>query len=104
MRLRNSAALAVVFLLSVGVAAAGAAKPPPSASQQLCQNDSGTYSTKAGSSFFAPVFTRKVLWTCNGYPGGSAVSQALGQACGADGGQPQTLDSGFATCWKSGAH
>jgi hypothetical protein len=99
MRLRNLAALAVVLLLSVGVATA-AAKRPPNASQQLCESDSGTYSTKAGSSFFAPVSTRKVFWTCNGYAGGSASSQALHDACTGDGGQPQTLDSGYATCWK----
>jgi hypothetical protein len=103
MRLRNLAALAVVLLLSVGVATA-AAKRPPNASQQLCQSDGGTYSTKANSSFFAPVFTRKVFWTCNGYAGGSAASQALNDSCVGDGGQAQTLDSGYATCWKSTGH
>jgi hypothetical protein len=103
MRLRNLAALAAVLLLSVGVATA-AAKRPPNASQQLCQSEGGAYSTKAGSSFFAPVSTRKIFWTCNGYSGGSASSQALGQSCTGDGGQPQTLDSGYATCWKSTGH
>ena len=103
MRLRNLSAVAVVLLLSVGVTTA-AAKRPPSASQQLCESYSGTYSTKANSSFFAPVFTKKVLWTCNGYVGGSTASQALAQSCAGDGGQPQTLDFGFATCWKSAAH
>jgi len=103
MRLRNLPAVAVALLLSVGVATA-AAKRPPNVSQQLCQSDNGTYSTKAGSSFFAPVFTKKVLWTCNGYGGGSAASQPLGQSCVGDGGRAQTIDSGFATCWKSAAH
>jgi hypothetical protein len=103
MRLRNLPTLAVVLLLSVGVATA-AAKRPVNVSQQLCESDRGTYSTKAGSSFFAPVFTKKVLWTCNSYGGGSTASQALGQSCTTDGGQPQTLDSGFATCWKSATH
>ena len=104
MRPRILLTLSVVLLLSVGVATA-AAKRPPNASQQLCVNvDGGTYSTKASSSFFAPVFTKKVLWTCNSYGGGSTASQALGQSCTGDGGQAQTIDSGFATCWKSTAH
>jgi hypothetical protein len=103
MRPRILLTLSVVLLLSVGVATA-AAKRPPNASQQLCVSDSGTYSTKASSSFFAPVFTKKVLWTCNSYGGGSTASQALGQSCAGDGGQAQTIDSGFATCWKSTAH
>jgi hypothetical protein len=102
MRLRILLGLSVVLLLSVGVATA-AAKRAPGASQQLCESDSGTFSTKASTSFFAPVLTRHVLWTCNGYGGQSTASQALKQSCANDGGQGQSLDSGFATCWKSTA-
>jgi hypothetical protein len=103
MRLRILLGLSALLLLSVGVATA-AAKRAPSASQQLCEANNGTFSTKASSSFFAPVFTRHVLWTCNGYSGQSAASQALTQSCAGDGGQGQTVDSGFATCWKSPTH
>jgi hypothetical protein len=95
-------ALSVLLLLSAGVATAAPKQPNPS--QQMCQSDSGTYSTKASSSFFAPVFTKRVIWTCNRYSGGSTASQALGQSCSGDGGQAQSLDSGEATCWKNSAH
>lgn len=63
----------------------------------------GTYSTHAKTSFFRPFSKQqKVLWTCNGYSGGSTASLALGQACLNDGGQaPSTFDSGEATCWKN---
>jgi hypothetical protein len=102
-RLRIPLALSVVLMLSVGVATA-TAKRPSGPSQQLCLSDKGTYSTKASSSFFAPVFTKQVLWTCNGYSGGWAASTALGQSCSTDGGQAQSIDSGYATCWKTPNH
>jgi uncharacterized membrane protein len=104
MRVRILTVLSVVLLLSVGIATAAAApKQKFLASQQLCGSYGGTFSTHANSSFFAP-FSKKqgVLWTCNGYSGGSAASQAFVQSCISDGGQaPSTLDSGFATCWKN---
>lgn len=104
MRVRILTALSVVLLLSVGIATAAAARKQKfPASQQLCESHSGTFSTKASSSFFAPFFKKQgVLWTCNGYSGGSTASQAFVQACAGDGGQAtSTLDSGFATCWKN---
>ena len=103
MRVRILMALSVVLLLSVGVTTAAAAKQKFPASQQLCESNGGTFSTKAHSSFFAPFFKKQgVLWTCNGYSGGSTASQALVQSCAGDGGQAiNTLDSGFATCWKN---
>src|ERR1700758_4735176 len=73
MRARILMALSVVLLLSVGVTTA-AAKPkqPFPASQQLCESKGGTFSTKANSSFFTPFYKKQgVLWTCNGYTGGS---------------------------------
>ena len=104
MRVRILTALSVVLLLSVWIATATAApKQKFPASQQLCGSYGGTFSTHANSSFFAP-FSKKqgVLWTCNSYSGGSAASQAFVQACATDGGQAtNTLDSGFATCWKN---
>jgi hypothetical protein len=103
MRVRILLVLSAVLLLSVGVGVATAGKPR--AGQQACATYGGTYSTKASSSFFAPFSKRqKVLWTCNGYTGGTAASQALVQACTSDGGPAaSTLDSGVATCWKSAA-
>ena len=110
MRLRISMALSLVILLSVGVATGAAAGKPAgkhkfAASQQLCESNSGTFSTKDSTSFFTPFYKKQgVLWTCNGYGGGSATSQALVQACTTDGGKAaNTLDSGFATCWKNSA-
>ena len=104
MRMRILTALSVVLLLSVGVATAAAARKQPfPTSQQLCESYSGTFSTKANSSFFTPFYKKQgVLWTCNSYSGGSATSQAFVQSCVSDGGQAtSTLDSGFATCWKN---
>lgn len=107
MRVRILTALAVVVLLSVWVATAAAAKKQPfPTSQQLCESTyGGTFSTRANSSFFTPFYKKQgVLWTCNGYGGGSTASQALSAACVSDGGkQAQTIDSGFATCWKNSA-
>jgi hypothetical protein len=106
MRVRILMVLSVVLLLSVGVTTAAAnRKQPFAASQQLCESKGGTFSTKANSSFFTPFFKKQgVLWTCNSYSGGSTVSQALVPSCFGDGGQAaNTLDSGFATCWKNPA-
>jgi hypothetical protein len=106
MRARILMALSVLLLLSVGVGQAAAKKRQPfAASQAACQSYGGTFSTKAGSSFFTPFFKKQgVLWTCNGYSGGSTASQALPPFCLSDGGQAtSTLDSGFATCWKNAA-
>jgi len=103
MRMRILTALSLVIVLSVGVATAAAAPKRFRASQQLCESNSGTFSTKANSSFFAPFYKKQgVLWTCNSYGGGSTASQAFVQSCASDGGQASTtLDSGFATCWKN---
>jgi hypothetical protein len=105
MRVRILTALSVVLVLSVGIATAAAApKQRFPASQQLCESSySGTFSTRANSSFFAPFYKKQgVLWTCNSYSGGSTASQAFVQSCANDGGQASsTLDSGFATCWKN---
>ena len=107
MRVRILSALAVVLLLSVWVATAAAAKKQPfPTSQQLCESTyGGTFSTRAKSSFFDPFFKKQgVLWTCNSYGGGSTASAALSAACLGDGGhQAETIDSGFATCWKNSA-
>ena len=107
MRARILMVLSVVLLLSVGVTTAAAAKhkQPFAASQQLCESHGGTFSTRANSSFFAPFFKKQgVLWTCNSFSGGSTVSQVLAPSCFSDGGQAaNTLDSGFATCWKNPA-
>jgi hypothetical protein len=103
MRVRILLVLSAALLMSVGVGVAAAGKP--SAGHQLCTSYGGVYATQAKSSFFTP-FSRKqkVLWTCNGYSGASAASQALVQACTDDGGQAaSTLDSGVATCWKNAA-
>ena len=105
MRVRILTALSIVLVLSVGVttAAAGRKQRFPE-SQQLCESSySGTFSTRANSSFFAPFYKKQgVLWTCNSYSGGSAASPAFVQSCVSDGGQAtSTLDSGFATCWKN---
>jgi hypothetical protein len=103
MRVRILMSLSVVLLLSVGVATAAASKQKFTASQQLCESNGGTFSTKASSSFFAPFYKKQgVLWTCNSYTGGSITSQALAQSCSSDGGpESKTLDSGYATCWKN---
>ena len=104
MKVRILGALSVVLLLSVGIATAAAApKQKFAASQPLCESYGGTFSTHANSSFFAPFYKKQgVLWTCNGYSGGSTASQAFVQSCAAEGGQASsTLDSGFATCWKN---
>jgi len=106
MRARIMLALSVLLLLSVGVGQAAAKRKQPfAASQALCESYGGTFSTKAGSSFFTPFFKKQgVVWTCNRYTGGSTASQALAPACFGDGGQAaNTLDSGFATCWKNAA-
>lgn len=107
MRVRILTALAVVLLLSVWVATAAAGKKQPfPASQQLCETtDAGTFSTKANSSFFRPLYKKQgVVWTCNSYANGATASPALKDACLKDGGQQaQTIDSGFATCWKNSA-
>jgi hypothetical protein len=104
MRLRILTVLSVVLLLSIGTATAAAGKKQSfPASQQLCESNGGTFSTRANSSFFAPFYKKQgVLWTCNTYGGGSTTSQALGSACRNDGGQAwSALDSGVATCWKN---
>src|SRR6185437_5320353 len=105
MRFRIVLSMCAVLALSVGVATSAAApKPKPSpATQQLCESFGGTYSTKANSSFFRPLFKKQgVVWTCNGYGGGSTSTQALVQACFSDGGKAtSTLDSGFSTCWRN---
>ena len=106
MRVRILTALAVVLLLSIGVATAAAAKKQPfAASQQLCESYGGTFSTKAGSSFFRPFYKKQgVVWTCNSYGSGATASPALRASCLSDGGQAaSTIDSGFATCWKNPA-
>jgi hypothetical protein len=103
MRMRILMALSVLLLLSVGIATAAAAPKRFRASLQLCESNGGTFSTKASSSFFVPFYKQQgVLWTCNGYGGGSTASQAFVQSCANDGGQASsTLDSGLATCWKN---
>jgi hypothetical protein len=99
MKVRTLLALSVVLLLSVGVATAGAS----TSTQTLCTDNGGTYSTKANSSIFAPSYKKQgVLWTCNGYTGGSTTSQALVTACFGDGGKGITTQDGppgYATCW-----
>jgi hypothetical protein len=104
MRVRILTVLSAALLLSVGVATAAAARKQPfPASKQLCESYGGTFSTKASSSFFTPFYKKQgVLWTCNGYSGASTASQTLAQSCTSDGGlATNTLDSGFATCWKN---
>jgi hypothetical protein len=105
MRVRILLLLFVVLPLWVGVAAAAPKPKPVSASQQLCESYGGTYSTKANSSFFRPFYKKQgVLWTCNGYSGGSTASQALVQSCLSTGGQAaSTSDAGLATCWEHAA-
>jgi len=106
MRVRILTALAVVLLLSIGVATSAAAKKQPyPTSQQLCESYNGTFSTRAGTSFFRPFYKKQgVMWTCNSYANGSTASAPLSAACFNDGGQQaSTLDSGFATCWKNPA-
>ena len=103
MRLRNLLALSVVLLLSVGLATAAAAKKQPfTASQQLCANAHGTFSTKASSSFYGPsVKGERVLWTCGTYSDSSAA-QPMAQSCLGDGGKSARVDApGFVTCWKN---
>jgi hypothetical protein len=103
MSVRILAVLCAVLLLSVGVGMAAAGKP--SAGQPVCATYGSSYATQAKSSVFTPFSKKqKVLWTCNGYSGGSAASRALVQACTSDGGPAaSTLDSGVATCWKNAA-
>jgi hypothetical protein len=105
MRVRILTFLAVVLLLSVWVGTAAAAKKQAfSASQQLCESYGGTFSTRANSSFFRPLYKKQgVVWTCNSFTGDTvAASQALTTSCFGDGGQAaNTLTSGFATCWKN---
>ena len=104
MRVRILTVLSAALLLSVGVATAAAARRQPfPTSKQLCESYGGALSTKANSSFFTPFYKKQgVLWTCNGYSGASTASQALAQSCTSDGGlATNTLDSGFATCWKN---
>ena len=104
MRVRILTVLSCALLLSVGVATAAAARKQPfPASKQLCESYSGTFSTRANSSFFTPFYKKQgVLWTCNSYSGASTTSQALAQSCAGDGGlATNTLDAGFATCWKN---
>jgi len=107
MRVRILTALAVVLLLSVWVATAGAARKQSfPASQQLCESYGGTFSTRANTSFFNPFYKKQgVVWTCNNYSGDTAAAgQALSDSCFRDGGQAaSTLGSGFATCWKNPA-
>ena len=106
MKMRILTVLSVLLLFTAGAATAAAARKPPfAASQQLCASFSGTFSTKANSSFFRPFYKKQgVLWTCNGYAGGSTSSQALVAACLADAGQASsTSDAGFETCWKNSA-
>lgn len=102
MRVRFLFSLSVVLLLAVGVATA-AAKRPVGASQQLCESDGGSYSTKASSSFFRPFDKKqRVVWSCNSYLSGSTTTLALVQACSADGGQAWTAQDGppgLFTCW-----
>jgi hypothetical protein len=103
MRVRILMALSVVLLLSVVATAAAAPKQQFPASQQLCESNGGTFSTHARSSFFRPFYKKQgVLWTCNGYSGGSTTSLSLSQSCLNDAGQASsTSDAGFATCWKN---
>ena len=103
MRVRILTALSVVVLLSVGVAAAAAGpKQRYPASQQLCDNAHGAFSTKPNSSFYGPFYKgQRVLWTCDSYTD-STATQALAQSCLSDGGQSARFDApGFVTCWKN---
>jgi hypothetical protein len=103
MRVRNLLALSVVLLLSVGLATAAAAKKQPfAASQSLCDNAHGTFSTKPNSSFYGPFSKgQRVLWTCDSYSDSSAA-QPMGQSCLGDGGTSARIDApGFVTCWKN---
>ena len=103
MRVRNLLALSVLLLLSVGLAtAAGAKKQPFAASQQLCDNAHGAFSTKASSSFYGSYYKgQRVLWTCDSYSDSSAA-QPMGQSCLGDGGMSARMDApGFVTCWKN---
>lgn len=103
MRVRNLLALSVVLLLSVGLATAAAAKKQPfAASQQMCLNAKGQFSTKASTSFYGDSYKgQRVLWTCDSYSDSSAA-QPLGQSCLGDGGKSARTDApGFVTCWKN---
>ena len=104
MRVRILMALSVVALLSVGVAAAAAApKQPYPASQQLCDNSGGKFSTKPNSSFYTPFYKKQgVLWTCNMYTDSTATSALVQMCTGNDAGYlPITLVAGEFTCWKN---
>jgi hypothetical protein len=87
-----------------GVADSESGGSAGTASQQLCESFGGAYSTKASSSFFRPFYKKQgVMWTCNGYGGGSTSTstQALDQSCKTDGGQwTDSSDAGLLTCWK----
>lgn len=103
MRVRILMALSVAVVLSVGVATAAAAhKQPYAASEQVCTDAGGDFSTKAKSSFYAPFYKKQgVLWTCNMYTDPTATS-ALVQSCSTDGGfPPSMLVTGEFTCWKN---
>ena len=103
MRVRILMALSVALLLAIGATTAAAAKKQTfAASQQLCENAGGTFSTRANSSFYRPFYKKQgVLWTCNSYTD-STATQALVQSCFSDGGQAARTDvAGFATCWKN---
>lgn len=102
MRVRILLFLFVVLALPVGTATAAPKPRPGTASQQLCERFGGAYSTKASSSFFRPFCKKQgVMWTCNGYGGGSTSTQALDQSCKTDGGQwTDSSDAGLLTCWE----
>ena len=101
MRVRMLMALSVVLLLGIGVATASGAKKF-AGSQAQCLSANGTFSTKANSSFYAPLSKQqRVLWTCDSLSD-STVTQTLVQSCYSDGGQSARFDApGFVTCWKS---
>ena len=103
MKVRILLSLCVLLVVSAGTANAAPKPKLGPASQQLCESNGGTYSTRANTSFFRPFYKKQgVLWTCNGYSGGAATSQALHDSCFADGGQwADTTNAGDATCWKN---
>jgi hypothetical protein len=107
MRIRLLFSLCAALSCSIGVATAAAKPRPVSPSQQLCESDGGTYSTKASASFFRPFYKKQgVVWSCNSYLSGSTTTQALVQACSSDGGQAWTAQDGppgLFTCWKNPA-
>jgi hypothetical protein len=72
--------------------------------QGICESNGGTYSADPKTSLFRQTKGQKVIWTCDGYSGGSTTSQALVTAClSEDGGQGITTTDGppgDATCWN----